>query len=366
MTGRLAVWFVAFLAILAAVLLAPLPLAAGDVADAVAGLSRRDLSFPKVGKYEVLCGDFHIHTTHSDGKLSTRDRMIEAWQFGYDAVAITDHGNFKAYEEAVPYAKSLGLVLLRGIETGIDGKEHVVALGISGDYVPRNPHRWAEKEGEANVFYREQLRRIAEAGGMAVYAHPHVGLREPMRWAIDSGLVQGIEVKNDVVGSGWGTVKSHGTWCYPFAFDWALEHDLTLFANSDIHGHRGEKPQSVTLVLVSERSPKGVLDALRAGRTIAWFDGMLWGRQEWLEPLLKSLIEVSPKTDAEGGRRLQVVNRGPVALEAVVRREGEPETSARIEPRETLLFPRPAEKRPTTVRWTNLWVSPKENLQTTH
>ncbi len=34
-------------------------------------------------------------------------------------------------------------------------------------------------------------------------------------------------MKNDVVGSGWNTVESLGTYWYPFAFDWAVEHNLT-------------------------------------------------------------------------------------------------------------------------------------------
>ena len=58
--------------------------------------------------WEVLRGDFHMHTTHSDGKLSPVDRVLERRNHGYDVIAITDHGNFRAYEEAREQAEALG------------------------------------------------------------------------------------------------------------------------------------------------------------------------------------------------------------------------------------------------------------------
>jgi len=322
--------------------------------------------FPRVGEYEVLCGDFHIHTPHSDGRLTGPERVLEAWRYGYDAIAITDHGNYKAYAEALPLAKSLGLILLRGLETGVHGKEHMVVIGISGDYGPRNPHHWAEKEGEERVFYQDQLRRIARDGGIVIQAHPHVGFREPLRWGIEQGIVRGVEVKNGVVGSGWATVETHGTWCYPWGFDWALEHNLAVFANSDTHAARGESDQPITLVFVKERTDKGVLDAVRGGRTVAWFNGMLWGRADLVSDLVQSLVNVRHTADENGSRWLRIENRGPVALKALLQAECTSDESIEIGPYEEALVNCDELQDTVSIRWENIWTSPKENLLTAH
>lgn len=349
----------------------PVPLVAAETPIA----TRREAPFPAVVDppgaraaeatvFHVLRGDFHIHTPHSDGKLSPAGRVTEAWRYGYDVIAITDHGNFRAYEEALPHAEALGLILLRGIETGIARHEHLVALDFSADYGPRNSHQWAESEGQEAVFYRDQMRRLTDAGAYILYAHPHVGLREPMRWAIGEGLLRGIEVKNDVVGNRWNTVQSHGTWWYPFALEWALEHDLAVFANSDIHGARSDADQATTLVLAQERSVEGVREALEAGRTIAQFNGMLVAREDLLSLFVANLVDVRVKGDAEVGPRLRVENRGPVALEAVL--ESILEEAITLEPYQKVLLPLDTAPESVRIEWNNLWIRPTDNVKTAH
>ena len=329
-------------------------------------LERPMHAFPRVGGFEVLWGDFHIHTIHSDGKLTPAERVLEAWRYGYDAIAITDHGNYKAYKEALPLAKTLGLILIRGLETGVANKEHFVALGVSEDYEPRNPHRWAESQGQEQVFYQEELRRIAEDGGVVIYAHPHVGLREPTLWGIGQGIIQGVEVKNGVVGRGWNTAETHGTWCYPWGLEWAKEHNLAVFANSDAHGRRGENAEPVTLLFVKKRSDKGVLDAIRGRRTIAWFDGMLWGGEKVLADLIRSSIGVRHTRDESGGGWLRLENRGPVALKAALQAECVPKEAVEIGPYAEVLVRCDDLKDTLAIRWENIWTSPKDNLVTTH
>ena len=314
--------------------------------------------------FEILRGDFHIHTTHSDGEVPPAQRVIESWGYGYDVIAITDHSNFRAYEEALPHAKALGLILFRGMETGLANKEHLVALDFSADYKPRNSHGWAEKEGQKAVHYREQMRRLAESGVYVLFAHPHVGLREPVRWAIEEGLLKGIEVKNAVVGKGWNTVESHGTWWYPFALDWALEHNLAVFANSDSHAPRGDSEQPTTLVLAKERSAKGVREAFEAGRTIAQFDGMLCAREQLLALLIGNLVDVRVKGDDAAGRWLRVENRGPVALEAAIKEIYQEKIT--LKPFQTIMLPLAGAPKSVSIEWKNLWIRSTDNLTTVH
>jgi hypothetical protein len=315
-------------------------------------------------RYEVLRGDFHMHTVHSDGTLSPTDRVLEAWQYGYDVIAITDHSSFAAYEEARSMADALGILLVRGMETGINGNEHLVAINFSAAYEPRNPHQWAETEGQSQVFYQDEWRRIAAAGGYVLYAHPHVGLREPMLWGIRTGLLQGIEVKNDVVGSDWNTVFSHGTWWYPSAFDWAVDYGLTLFANSDVHGARSDAEQATTLVLVKERSVAGVMEALRAGRTLASFNNMLCAHEWVLELLMANMVDVRLNETEDGAVFLRLQNSGPKELTAEI--EGIPVSSVTLGAYQTTLVGLRRQPEAITMTWKNLYTRPATNLATTH
>ncbi len=315
-------------------------------------------------RYEVLRGDFHMHTPHSDGTLSPADRVLEAWQYGYDVIAITDHGSFRAYEEALPTANALGLLLLRGMETGLSGQEHLVALDFAADYEPRNPHQWSETPGQSSVFYQDQWRRLAAAGGCVLYAHPHVGLREPMLWGIREGLLQGIEVKNDVVGSEWNTVASHGTYWYPSALDWGVEHNLTIFANSDVHATRGDVPQATTLILARDRSREAVMEALRAGRTVAWFNNMLCAHAWVLEMLMANLVEVRPQELEAGRTFLRLQNLGPVELTAEI--AGTPLAPVTLGPYQNVLLGVRRTPDDVTITWKNLYLRPTQNLTTTY
>jgi len=328
----------------------------------IIGLPATDTAEPV--RYEVLRGDFHMHTPHSDGVLSPAQRVIEAWQYGYDVIAITDHGDFRAYEEALSTAKAFGVLLIRGMETGLSGKEHLVALDFSADYQPRNPHQWAETEGQSQVFYQDEWRSLAAAGGYVIYAHPHVGLGEPMLWGIGQGLLQGIEVKNDVVGAEWNTVQSHGTYWYPFALDWAVEHNLTIFADSDVHGARDETEQAVTLVLVEDRSPEGVMEALRAGRTLAYFNGMLCAHQWVLELLMASLVDLDLTEVNDGKIFLRLENRGPVKLVAQI--TGMPVEPITLGSYQKVVVGLRRKPEAVTVVWKNLYIRSTENLTTTH
>jgi len=342
-------------------------------------------------RYSVLRGDFHMHTPHSDGKLTPAERVREAWEYGYDVFAITDHRNFKAYAEALPVAKEYGLILIRGMETGLEGMEHLVTLDFAADYEPRDPHSWADTKGRDRVYYRKQWRKLADAGGFLLYAHPHIGLngdgawvaetgetldpplrhklREPIRWALAQGLLHGIEVRNHTTAHGWGAVKDRGTMWYPMALDWAEEYDLTVFANSDVHPARAEaanadEAQSATLLLVRERSPQGVMEALRSGRTVAHFAGLLCGREETVATLVRGLTRVDFRNGPNNNGRVRIENLGPVAMTAKLgTMDRKPVTVAPHQTVQVDLSDAPDEL---AITWTNAPISSTDSLVTVH
>jgi len=326
-------------------------------------------AFPRVKGYEVLSCDFHMHTTASDGRMSLEHRIMESRMFGFDVISITDHFVPTDMTKGAAIADALGIVLIRGMETGLTSTsmEHVVALNVAPSYQPADEHAWAEKPGMDQVHYRDRMSEISKGGGVLIYAHPHPfddyspatqGPREPILWGIEQGIIVGVEVKNWMVTNRWGTINSHGTWCYPFAFDWALEHNLALFANSDIHRNR-MPPQAATLVLAGERTPDGIMEAVRQRRTLAWFDGMIWGRESLLTDLIEAVVSVQRTEDA---RTWIVENSCPVALDAVIEGAGEGAICLPAYSKTPVhLGGDPNELR---IRWNNLWINPRDNLET--
>ena len=336
------------LAVIALLALAACSLQAADEAQR--------FDFPRVGQYQVLRGDFHMHTIHSDGKLTSRERVEESKRLGYDVIAITDHGKIDAYRPAKYVGDQIGMMVIRGHESGVLSKEHYVVLGVDSTYGPTDSHRWAEAKGEKTSFYQDEMNKIAAHGGIIIWAHPHVGLREPTIWGIKQGIIKGLELKNDVVGAGWNTEKSHGTNWYPFAFDWAMQYDLAMLACTDAHGRRNGDP-ATTLVCATDRTEQGVMDAIRDRRTAALFDGMLWGRKELLGQLMGAMVAGKP-----GAGKLSLANLGPVALKGVI--EGATEKAFEIGPYQEVTLD--AGSAPIAVRWENVWTGLEENLRTTY
>lgn len=61
-------------------------------------------------------GDFHIHSTNSDGKFDVKNLVDRYIDNGYDIIAITDHDTMEGCKEAVEYGKVKGLKVIPGIE----------------------------------------------------------------------------------------------------------------------------------------------------------------------------------------------------------------------------------------------------------
>ena len=62
----------------------------------------RDIQFPDIPGYRTLKGDFHQHTTFSDGKVWPHVRVEESVQDGLDAMAVTDHLEWQPHRGDLP------------------------------------------------------------------------------------------------------------------------------------------------------------------------------------------------------------------------------------------------------------------------
>ena len=52
---------------------------------------RREIILPQVDGYTLYKADFHTHTIYSDGDITPRQRVREAWVDGLDIVAYKPH-----------------------------------------------------------------------------------------------------------------------------------------------------------------------------------------------------------------------------------------------------------------------------------
>jgi predicted metal-dependent phosphoesterase TrpH len=103
--------------------------------------------------------DLHVHSDYSrDAVPSVHDLVRRCKSAGLDGLAITDHNAIEGSLKAFEFARSEGVVVIRGVEISTtDG--HVLAYGVD-ELVPRG------------LTIQETVERIRALGGIAVAAHP--------------------------------------------------------------------------------------------------------------------------------------------------------------------------------------------------
>ena len=60
---------------------------------------RTEIILPQVDGYNCYKADLHTHTIYSDGEMTPREKVREAWYDGLDILAITDHLESRRYSQ---------------------------------------------------------------------------------------------------------------------------------------------------------------------------------------------------------------------------------------------------------------------------
>jgi 3',5'-nucleoside bisphosphate phosphatase len=270
--------------------------------DVVRPHFRKEILVPDIPGYITLKCDFHIHTVFSDGIVWPTVRITEAWEDGLDAIAITDHieGHPKKmpgmkrqqYDAAIASAKSANIILVRGGE-------------ISRSMPPGHFNALFVKDVDALDVpnYMDALGEAVRQGGFIIWNHPGWRKQQPdtTKWMAEheaiyrKGWMNGIEVFNE---KEW----------YPEAIRWALEKDIAITGNSDIHDvydhyyNTDKYPvRPLTLVFARERTEESLKEAMIAHRTAALFFNKLVGKKEFIEPIIINSISVSPSYLCQDG-----------------------------------------------------------------
>ena len=274
---------------------------------------RYNINIPDLDGYQTLKCDFHMHTTFSDGHVWPTMRVIEAWNDGLDAIAITDHIETKNRKNkdilqidlnksgdiAVEAGKTIDLLVIRGAEiTRKKPLGHINALFV---------------KDVRNLDVPDELEAVNEAvkqGAYIQWNHPGWPNDTSTFYPVHKELIaqkkiQGIEVFN-------------GSELYPKVLDWCDENGLAYMANTDLHyasanSYREKLQRPMTLVFAKERTTESIREALLAGRTLAYFYNNLAGKEEYLRQIIQKSLSVKV-INAEKGT-IEISNRSDITFD---------------------------------------------------
>lgn len=264
--------------------------------------NKMNLYIPDIEGYITLKCDFHIHTSFSDGEVWPGHRVDEAWMDGLDAISITDHIEYTPHKDYLkvdhnsPYelAKDAALIhdilLIKGTEITKNHPGHFNALFIE------------DASKIENDDYKAAIKEANRQGAFVTLNHPREAVSDDYDWWIEelnvlykNKQLHGIEIFN------WNDY-------YPSAFNLALEKDLTIFANSDIHkGSEYYKNlldmehRPMTLVFAKDRSIEGIKEALVEGRTAGYFKNALYGKEKYVKELFVNSVKIGNAHHVDSG-----------------------------------------------------------------
>ncbi|HEY0782398.1 MAG TPA: PHP-associated domain-containing protein [Thermoanaerobaculia bacterium] len=199
--------------------------------------------------YQVLQADFHVHPwPGSAATLAPWDLVWSARYQGLDVIAVSGHNETWSGRAARWTSRHMGGALAIAGEEVHGPRFHMIAVGIE------RPVSWRLPALEA-------IRQIHAQGGVAIAAHP-VASAWPAFDAASRRELDGTEVMQ------------------PIAFTPPYGDELRQFyratgaaaiGSSDYHG-LGPLGLSRTFVFAKEATEAGVLEALRAHRTVVFDD----------------------------------------------------------------------------------------------
>lgn len=304
---------------------------------------RTEIILPQVKGYNIYKGDFHIHTSYSDGCINPAGRVTEAWLDGLDIISITDHfeghsGVKKFLKVIAPYNEDgqptpyqstskegrvkIDFNLIHAEAEKALEKSGYPMLLIKGCEMARN----AQSHGHFNCLFLKDIdgglydkdlkvafRRVREQGGIIIHNHP--GWRrkttdktEFHEEIYNEGLIDGVEVVN-------------GHTFYPHIVKRCIDEKLTMFANTDIHSssyYNRMSPdvfRTMTFVLAKELTEKDIKEAILKRRTLAYVGGNVIGEEEWLSELLNESVDcrMVQEIKEKDSRKYQITNLSSIA-----------------------------------------------------
>ena len=307
---------------------------------------RREIILPEVNGYTVFKADLHTHSIFSDGSVTPEFRVQEAWHDGLDVMAVTEHLEYRPYEQKmVNFLNDLLPEGTKATNTNIIGTGKTDKDGIKSDL--NYPVRLAEAAakgygltiipgieitrtpetiGHFNALFTKdnntihdtdplQAFRNARAQGALVMSnHPgwrrtNIEMTQTEKTAYAEKLIDGVEVMNT------------GEF-YPGVIDQAIEQKVFMASNTDVHGSTVEDYQftgeglfrNMTFILAKDNSLESLKEALKACRTLAYSFGTIAGEESLLKAFFKASIatKVVYTNPSNGNRTVRLTNTSSI------------------------------------------------------
>jgi predicted metal-dependent phosphoesterase TrpH len=308
---------------------------------------RREIILPEVNGFTVYKADLHTHSIFSDGSVTPEFRVQEAWLEGLDVLAITEHLEYRPYEQKmVNFLNDLLPEGTKATNTNIIGTGKTDKDGIKSDL--NYPVRLAEAAakgygltiipgieitrtpetiGHFNALFTKDnntihdtdplqaFRNARAQGALVMNNHPgwrrkNLDMSEPERKAYAEKLIDGVEVMN-------------GGEFYPRVIDYALEQGVFIASNTDIHGSSAEEyfvttegavMRNMTFILAKDNSLESLKEALKACRTLAYSFGTIAGEESLLKAFFKASIatKVVYTNPSNGNRTVRLTNTSSI------------------------------------------------------
>jgi histidinol phosphatase-like PHP family hydrolase len=292
---------------------------------------RKTVNLPDIPGYVTLKCDFHMHSVFSDGNVWPTVRIDEALRDGLDAIAITDHLEYNPKKDFIPvdhnaawkigeaYAKERNLILVHGTEiTRKMPPGHMNALFITDGTLIARDSVW------------DAFEAAIKQGAFLQWNHPGWKSQQP------DGIPRMYDIHRKLIKNGWlhGIEIFNDSDYYPEAFTFCKENNIAVMANSDVHavvseiyGVRGYTNRPMTLVFAKERSHNSLKEAMFAGRTLAYFNDMLAGKEEYAKPFFYQSVTVGkPYFENDKSLFFEVTNKSDVPFYLINGSAGAPAT----------------------------------------
>lgn len=313
-------------------------------------LVRTEFLIPNIDGYNGYKADLHTHSIYSDASVAMDMRLRDAWKDGLDIMAVTEHLEYRANEPhmvkwmkgyvkkgakaenwyitrypVMPERKDLHTDFQYPVEHAQKVAKSYDITIIPGIEITREPLVY----GHFNCLFTtdnnaihgatcDESIRNAKAQG-AIIMHNHPGWRRKSMEMLEfdkkiyaEKLIDGIEIMN-------------GAEFYPKAITRALEHNLFMSSNSDIHvvsEREGGVPQrNMTFIFAKDKSLASIREAIEAHRTIAYSYGTIAGEESLLRKFVEASLEIrTAGIDKKG--KAQYVIKNNSSVEFLVRFEG--------------------------------------------
>ena len=155
----------------------------------------------------MAIGDFHLHSTASDGVHPPTWVMETAAAKGVRILSLTDHDSTEGFAEAKQAADRLGLRLIPGIELSTDlGKADVHLLGFGVNIASRPLQEFLSWQREGRIGRTRKIVEILRANGMpvevdrvmAIAGEATVGRPHVARALVEGGFVASVQEAFDL------------------------------------------------------------------------------------------------------------------------------------------------------------------------